>query len=84
MELALIKQFSELKSKKKATEFYSKALNIITAALEELSHEITTITPDNTRVFPIGEFSSDTFIDEVGEIEVVVATCEPQIILAPS
>lgn len=82
MELALIKQFSELKSKKKATEFYSKALNIITAALEELSHEITTITPDNTRVFPIGEFSSDTFIDEVGEIEVVVATCEPQIILA--
>ena len=82
MDTAIIKQFSELKSKKKATEFYSKALKIITAALEDLSHEITVITPENTRVFPIGEFSSDTFIDEVGEIEVVIATSEPQIILA--
>ena len=78
----MIKQFSELKSKKKATEFYSKALKIITSALEDLSHDITAITPETTRVFPIGEFSSDTFIDEVGEIEVIVATSEPQIALA--
>ena len=82
MEPAIIKQFADLKSKKKATNFYEKALKIVTKALEEASQEVKTITPETTRVFPIGEFSSDTYIDEVGEIELVVASCEPQIILA--
>ena len=82
MEKTFIEQFSEEKSKERAKKFYVKAMDIIGYALEDLSRSFPLLTPDNTRVFPIGEYTSDTFIDEVGEIEVIVAVSDPQITLA--
>jgi len=84
MEETLIKEFAELKSKDKVQEFYEKALSILTSALDDMRKEkgITQLDYDDTRIFPMGDYTNDTFIDQTGELEIVIATSNPQIKIA--
>lgn len=84
MEETILKQFSEKKNKEKVQDFYEKTLSILTQTLEELrqTSKNPTLDSDDTRIFPIGDYTNDTFIDQTGELEIVVATSNPQIIIA--
>lgn len=84
MEETLIKEFAELKSKDKVQEFYEKALSILTSALDDTRKEKThaSLDYDDTRIFPMGDYTNDTFIDQTGELEIVIATSNPQIKIA--
>ncbi|MBQ3047697.1 MAG: hypothetical protein IJD48_01635, partial [Clostridia bacterium] len=86
MEETLIREFAELKSKDKVQEFYDKALSILTAALDDMREEktATKLDYDDTRIFPMGDYTNDTFIDQTGELEIVIATSNPQIKIANS
>lgn len=81
MEESLLTQFAEKKSKEKVQEFYEIALSILTSALEDLRKEQPNFLLDyeRTRIFPIGDYTNDTFIDQTGELEIVIATSNPQI-----
>lgn len=82
MEESLLSQFAEKKSKEKVQEFYEKTLSILTSALEDFRNENHNCTLDyeSTRIFPIGDYTNDTFIDQTGELEVVIASSNPQIV----
>ena len=84
MEKSVLEGFSLPKDKGKVQEFYSEILNIITSALDEIQSEqnFTTLNEESTRIFPIGDYTNDTFIDENGELEVVIASSNPQLALA--
>lgn len=84
MEETLIKEFAELKSKDKVQEFYETTLSILTSALDDLQNEykITSLEYENTKIFPMGDYTNDTFIDQTGELEIVIATSNPQIKIA--
>ncbi len=84
MEETLIKQFSEHKSKEKVQEFYEKALSILTSALDDLrkKNNKNMLDYEDTRIFPMGDYTNDTFIDQTGELEIVIATSNPSIKIA--
>lgn len=84
MEEALVKQFSEQKSKEKVQEFYEKTLSILTSALDDLrkKYKKNSLDYDDTRIFPMGDYTNDTFIDQTGELEIVIATSNPNIKIA--
>lgn len=84
MEETLIKQFSEQKSKDKVQEFYEKTLSILTSALDDLRKTSieSCLDYDDTRIFPMGDYTNDTFIDQTGELEIVIATSNPSIKIA--
>ena len=86
MEETLIKEFADLKSKDKVQEFYEKTLSILTSALDDMRNEksFTSLDYDDTRIFPMGDYTNDTFIDQTGELEIVIATSNPQIKIANS
>ena len=86
MEKNLLEQFAEKKSKDKVQEFYETALSILTSALDDFKKENQNLTLDydDTRIFPMGDYTNDTFIDQTGELEIVVATSNPQIAIANS
>ena len=86
MEETLLEQFAEKKSKEKVQEFYEKALSILTSALDDYKDEDvnTTIDYDDTKIFPMGDYTNDTFIDQTGELEIVVASSNPQLAIANS
>ena len=86
MEKNLLEQFAEKKSKDKVQEFYETTLSILTSALDDFKEENInlTIDYDDTRIFPMGDYTNDTFIDQTGELEVVIATSNPQISIANS
>ena len=86
MEESLISQFAEEKSKEKVQEFYETTLSILTSALNDLKEEFSDIAIDysNTKIFPIGDYTNDTFIDQTGELEIVIATSDPQIAILNS
>lgn len=86
MEESLLREFAEAKNKEKVQEFYEKALSILTTALDEMREVpgITSLDYDDTRIFPMGDYTNDTFIDQTGELEIVVATSNPQIKVANS
>ena len=80
----IIRDFSVRKDKKNVQEFYHKALDIIVSAIEELkltSSNTINLNEESTRIFPMGDYTNDTFIDKTGELEIVIATFDPQIIL---
>ncbi len=80
----IIRDFSVRKDKKNVQEFYHKALDIIVSAIEELkltSSNTINLNEETTRIFPMGDYTNDTFIDKTGELEIVIATFDPQIIL---
>ncbi len=81
MEKALLEQFSKTISNKKVLEFYNTlALPIIADALDVVSKKIEVINPDCIRIFPIGDYTNGTFIDETGgELEIVIACSNPQL-----
>ena len=85
MDNELISGFSVKKDKTQVQEFYNLALNILTSALDDLysenNSEIIKLSEETTRIFPMGDYTNDTFIDQTGELEIVVATSDPQVIL---
>lgn len=81
MNNTLIEQFSELKTKDRAAEFYNTFLDIMSNALSDIADELN-LDPNGMRLFAIGDYTNDTYIDESGEIEVVLADSDPQRILA--
>lgn len=85
MEETLLQQFAEKKSKEKVQKFYEKTLSILTSALDEFKENNKgkiTLDYDDTRIFPMGDYTNDTFIDQTGELEIVIATSNPQIAIA--
>lgn len=86
MEESLLKEFAQAKDKDKVQDFYEKALSILTTALDEMREisGITSLDYDDTRIFPMGDYTNDTFIDQTGELEIVIATSNPQIKVANS
>lgn len=85
MNEELIRDFALRKDKSKVQEFYNIALNILTSALDELNNKsengVIKLSEESTRIFPMGDYTNDTFIDQTGELEIVVATNDAQIIL---
>ncbi len=81
MEESLLIQFAEIKSKEKVQEFYETTLSILTTALDDLRREYPNflLNYESTRIFPIGDYTNDTFIDQTGELEIVIASSNPQI-----
>lgn len=67
-------------------EFYEKTLDIITRALTELNSKFerdsNVLEECSTRIFPMGDYTNDTFIDQTGELEIVIASSNPQLIMA--
>lgn len=87
MEETLLEQFAEKKSKEKVQEFYEKTLSILTSALDDFKEQnkkTLSLDYDDTRIFPMGDYTNDTFIDQTGELEIVIATSNPQIAIANS
>ncbi len=83
MERSIIEKFAEKKDKKKVQEFYTTALSIVTSALDKLVEDgefKDLFTEDTTRIFPMGDYTNDTFIDESGELEIVIASHNSQLI----
>jgi hypothetical protein len=82
----MIVQFSQLKNKDKVQDFYIKALSFLTASLNELvdTRQVQNFTEETTKIFPMGEYTNNTFIDETGELEIVIASSNPQLELANS
>ena len=85
MNEELIRDFALRKDKSKVQEFYNIALNILTSALDELNNKsengVIKLSEESTRIFPMGDYTNDTFIDQTGELEIVVATNDAQVIL---
>lgn len=86
MKKDLLKQFAEKKDKAKVQEFYDKTLKILTYALSDLnensSSDGSVLQKETTRIFPIGDYTNDTFIDQTGELEIVIASSNPSLIMA--
>ena len=81
MNNSLIEQFSQLKPKQKAEEFYQVIVNIISNALADIADKLN-LNAQNIRIFAMGEYTSDTYIDETGELEIVIANSDPQMLIA--
>ncbi len=81
-----IVQLSQLKNKEKVQDFYTKALSFLTASLGELvdTRQVQNFDEKSTKIFPMGEYTNNTFIDEMGELEIVIASSNPQLELANS
>ncbi|MGN0798734.1 MAG: hypothetical protein ACI4L7_04175 [Christensenellales bacterium] len=86
MDGETIVQLSQLKNKEKVQDFYTKALSFLTASLGELvdSRLVQNFDETTTKIFPMGEYTNNTFIDELGELEIVVASSNPQLVLSNS
>ena len=65
MEKNLLEQFAEKKSKDKVQEFYETTLSILTSALDDFKNDNKNLTLDydDTRIFPMGDYTNDTFIE---------------------
>ena len=73
-----IEQFAAEVDENSAKENYNVALNILIAALEGLDGKVSTLTPEESRVFPLGELTNGTFVDANDEIEIALVTSNPQ------
>ena len=84
MDRETIIRLSQLKNKEKVQDFYTKALSFLTASLSELvdSRLVQNFDESTTKIFPMGEYTNNTFIDELGELEIVVASSNPQLVLS--
>ena len=85
MDKQIIEDFSKKQDKTNAQKFYSATIDIIQSALDDLikiESGFVTLNEETTKVFPMGDYTNDTFIDENGELEVVIASSNPQIIYA--
>ena len=62
---------------------YSDFLDILSSALDDLNQNLKYLTPDKTKIFPIGESANNTFIDEIGtDIDILIAINDPQLELS--
>ncbi len=82
MDTTLVEQFSAEKSKEKVQVFYEKVIEIITRSLSDVATKLPAISPDYIRVFAIGDYTNNTFIEEEGELEIAITNSDPQMILA--
>ena len=79
-----IKKFSQKVSKEKVQEFYNKILSILHHSLDDFYQSfgnLSNIDEYTLKIFPMGDYTNDTFIDDSGELEIVFASCNPQLIL---
>lgn len=84
MERSLIEKFANKVDKTKVQEFYTTALSIVVSALDKIVEEgeyKSLFLEETTRIFPMGDYTNDTFIDESGELEIVIASSNSQLIL---
>ncbi len=85
MDKNFLGQFAQKKDKGLVQEFYNKALDILTRALTDMNSKGDTnsniLQEISTRIFPMGDYTNDTFIDQTGELEIVVASSNPQLII---
>ena len=80
MDKSTLENFSKPKSKILVQDFYEKTLNILTSALNDIRKEnILSLDYNTTRIFPMGDYTNNTFIDETGELEIVIASSNPQL-----
>lgn len=85
MDKCTLEKFSQPKSKILVQDFYEKTLNILTCALEDFKRENSSLLNyDDTRIFPMGDYTNNTFIDETGELEIVIASSSSQLKIANS
>ncbi|MDR0850397.1 MAG: hypothetical protein LBN07_02805 [Christensenellaceae bacterium] len=78
MKKQRIEQFATEVNGDTAKENYKIALNVIIEALEGLTGKVSTLTPEEVRVFPMGELTNGTFVDTNDEIEIALVTSNPQ------
>lgn len=86
MDKSTLEKFAEPKSKLLVQDFYEETLNILTSALDDVKKENKDflLNYEDTRIFPIGDYTNNTFIDETGELEIVIASSNPQLKIANS
>jgi len=84
MDKAIIEQLAKPLSDEKVQEFYTDiAVPVVCTALEDVASQCEIINENNIRVFPMGEYTNGTFIDESGgELEIVIACSNPQLTLS--
>lgn len=84
MDKTIIEQLAKPLSNESVKEFYSDiAVPVVCNALSDVSGQCELINENNIKIFPIGEYTNGTFIDETGgELEIVIACSNPQLILS--
>lgn len=84
MDKSIIEQLAKPVSDESVKDFYHDiALPVIYEALDEVSKTCEIINENNIKIFPIGEYTNETFIDETGgELEIVIACSNPQLTLS--
>ncbi len=83
MQKEIIENFSILKDKQTIQGFYNKILDYLTLSLNEMNSEakdVDRLDASFTKIFPMGEYTNDTYIDDSGELEILVASCDSQLI----
>lgn len=83
MQKEVIQEFSILKDKSTVQSFYEQMLDFIVMSLNRMnanSNEINRLDPEYAKIFPIGEYTNDTYIDDNGELEIVIASSDPQLV----
>lgn len=85
MEDEILEKFTHKVEKTRVQGFYDIALNILTQALNDLTNNakstLYNLNEESTRIFPMGDYTNDTFVDESGELEIVIASSNPQLIV---
>ena len=86
MDKSTLEKFAESKPKILVQDFYETTLNILTSALSDLKKEDKNLllNYEDTRIFPMGDYTNNTFIDETGELEIVIASSNAQLKTANS
>lgn len=81
MDKTIIQQLAKPLSDKDVKKFYNEySLPIIYEVLDEISKTNEMINPETIRIFPLGEYTNGTFIDQTGgELEIVIASSNPQL-----
>ena len=86
LDNSMIENFSILKDKENVQNFYNICLSILSSGLDDLKISnltaMSNIDEFSLRIFPMGDYTNDTFIDENGELEIVIASSNSQLILA--
>lgn len=83
MEKKLLLNLAKEPDNKSIKKAYADFIDILSSALDDLNQKLKYLSPDKTKIFPIGESTTNTFIDEIGtEIDIMIAINDPQLELS--
>ena len=83
MEKKLLLNLAKEPDTKAIKKAYADFIDILSSALDDLNQRLKYLSPEKTKIFPIGESTTNTFIDEIGtEIDIMLAINDPQLELA--